>query len=324
MLVRMAPSHVRFGSFEIFFYNGKFAELKQLADYVIEHHYPALRDQPKPYLGLLREAITRTAQMIAQWQLVGFAHGVMNTDNMSILGLTLDYGPFGFLDGYDPGTICNHSDHQGRYAFDRQPEIGQWNISCLAQALLPLLALDEDSEDAAVEAARAAIDAYRSDYEEHYQQGFRAKLGLLEQRPGDDELAERLLSLMASTQVDYSIAFRLLGQLQVADPGSCALRDRFIDREAFDAWALDYAARLRAEGSGDSERRARMNRCNPKYLLRNYLAQQAIDQAVDKDFSEVDRLLQLLRRPYDEQPEYEAYSAEPPDWGKRMVLSCSS
>ena len=326
MIIRMAPSHVRFGSFEHFYYNGKFDALRQLGDYVIEQHYPELRDHELRYLELLKRISSRTAALMAQWQRVGFAHGVMNTDNMSILGLTLDYGPFGFLDGYNPGYICNHSDHHGRYAFNRQPEIGQWNVSCLAQAMLPLLALHASSPDQAAEQARAVIDAYRGDYEQHYQQALCAKLGLNEQHDGDEQLAERLLTLMANAEVDYSRCFRLLSQLS-SDPATDAdapVRDLFIDREAFDAWATDYRARLHAERSDDQQRRAAMDAVNPAYILRNYLAQQAIDQAERGDYSEVNRLLELLRHPYDDQPGMQHYAAEPPDWGKRMVLSCSS
>ena len=326
MIVRMAPSHVRFGSFEHFYYSGKFDELQQLGDYVIAQHYPDLCDHSNRYLELLRQVSSRTAALMAHWQRVGFAHGVMNTDNMSILGLTLDYGPFGFLDGYNPGYICNHSDHHGRYAFDRQPEIGQWNISCLAQAMLPLLALHGGSPDEAAEQARAVIDDYRGEYQQHYQQALRAKLGLNEQRSGDPQLAERLLALMAKTEVDYSRCFRLLSQLSTdaATAIDTPARDLFVDREAFDAWAGDYRARLRAEHSDDRQRHTAMNAVNPAYILRNYLAQQAIDQAEKGDYSEVNRLLELLRHPYEDQPGMQHYAAEPPDWGRRMVLSCSS
>ena len=329
MVVRMARSHVRFGSFELFYYNGQFDALRLLADYVIEQHYSELLASDTPYLALLKVVISRTAELMAHWQLVGFSHGVMNTDNMSILGITLDYGPFGFMDGYHPGYVCNHSDHQGRYAFNRQPEIGQWNVSCLAQALLPLLALHTGSPDEAAEQARAAIDEYRGEYEQHYHGGLRAKLGLgdrpLERHGDDQQLAERLLALMAASGVDYARCFRMLGQFDSSAPDQhTPARDLFVDREAFDAWARDYRARLLADASDDAGRRERMDAVNPKYILRNYMAQQAIELAADKDFSEVERLLTLLRRPFDEQPEMERYAAEPPDWGKRMVLSCSS
>jgi len=323
LLVRMAPSHVRFGSFEVFFYRQQYDRLRRLADYVLEHDFPELRDTPQPYLALLREVVVRTARLMAQWQLIGFAHGVMNTDNMSILGLTLDYGPFGFMDAYDPGFVCNHSDYHGRYAFDRQPSIGLWNLTCLAQAMLPLL--DPDNGEAAAEQARAALDDYQPVLVRAYAQGMRAKLGLRTEQAGDQDLAAGLLDLMAASGVDYTNLFRDLAGLRLDDPvGDGGLRDRFVDRAAFDAWAADYRARLRAEQSADASRGAAMNAVNPRYVLRNYLAQRAIAEAEEGDYGEVDRLLALLSRPFDEQTGMQGYAAEPPDWGRDLEVSCSS
>lgn len=323
LLLRMAPSHVRFGSFEVFFYRGQYAQLRRLADYVIGHDFPALRDASQPYLALLREVVDRTARLMAQWQLVGFAHGVMNTDNMSVLGLTLDYGPFGFMEAYDPGFVCNHSDHHGRYAFDRQPSIGLWNLSCLAQAMLPLF--DADDGEAAAEQARDALSGYEPALVAAYSAGMRAKLGLRDAGAGDDDLGARLLSLMAAGGVDYTNLFRDLGALRVDDPtGETPLRDRFVDRAAFDAWAADYRARLRGEGGDDVARRAAMDAVNPRYVLRNYLAQQAIERAEAGDYDEIDRLQTLLSRPFDEQVGMDSYAAEPPDWGRGLEVSCSS
>jgi uncharacterized protein YdiU (UPF0061 family) len=320
LLLRMAPSHVRFGSFEVFFYRGEHQRLRQLADYVIEHHYPDLWQREDRYLACYREVAARTARLIAQWQLVGFAHGVMNTDNMSILGLTLDYGPFGFLDEYQPGFICNHSDHQGRYAFERQPDIGLWNLSCLAQALLPLL---DPEPEAAVALAKAGFDLYQEQFRLAYDQGMAAKLGLAEVQPGDAALAQGWLDLLASSGADYSNSFRALGEF-AADPAHPTLGNERVDRAAFDAWARDYRQRLAQEGMDPAARRAHMQAVNPKYILRNYLAEQAIRAAQQGDYGEIDRLLALLRRPFDEQPEMAAYAAPPPDWGKRLEVSCSS
>ncbi|MDJ0740868.1 MAG: YdiU family protein [Gammaproteobacteria bacterium] len=323
LLLRMAPSHVRFGSFEVFFYRQQFQQLRELADYVIDHDFPALRDDPRPYLALLREVVQRTAALIAQWQLVGFAHGVMNTDNMSILGLTLDYGPFGFLDAYEPGFVCNHSDHHGRYAFDRQPSIGLWNLTCLAQAMLPLL--DADDGDAAVEQATDALAAYEPTLVAAYAAGLRAKLGLRDAHVDDQALGADLLALMAAGRVDYTNLFRDLAAVaSAAAAPPAALRDRFVDRAGFDAWLVRYRERLRRDGVADAERAAAMRRVNPRYVLRNYLAQQAIAQAEQGDYAELDRLLALLARPYDEQPGMQAYAAEPPDWGRALEISCSS
>lgn len=323
VLLRMAPSHVRFGSFEVFFHRGQYQQLRQLADHVIAEHYPELSGTEQPYLEFLREVVRRTGRLMAQWQLVGFAHGVMNTDNMSVLGLTMDYGPFGFLDAYDPDFVCNHSDYQGRYRFDAQPNIGLWNLSCFAQALLPLL--DADNGEHAAELARDALGEYEPALVNAYARGMRDKLGLRDEREGDQQLSAELLDAMHKSQVDYTKLFRALGGLKRDDPGADApMRDLFVDRDAFDAWAANYRDRLRAEQSDDAARRARMDGTNPKYVLRNWLAQRAIERAQDKDFSEIDRLLRILQAPFDEHPEHEDCAAEPPDWARRISVSCSS
>jgi uncharacterized protein YdiU (UPF0061 family) len=265
----------------------------------------------------------RTARLMAQWQAVGFCHGVMNTDNLSILGLTIDYGPFGFLDGFDPAHICNHSDHQGRYAFARQPGIAWWNLHALAQAVVPLL---ETPQEQAAEALADAIEPFKSEFGDAIQRALRAKLGLATEQDDDMALIDDLLRLMAKERTDYTIAMRRLGGFSSVDgESSPRVRDLFIDRDAFDAWAARYAQRLRAEGSVDAERRARMDRTNPKFVLRNHLAEQAIRQANAGDFSETDRLLKVLQRPFDEQPEMAgAYAGFPPDWAQHLEVSCSS
>jgi serine/tyrosine/threonine adenylyltransferase len=316
MLVRMAPSHVRFGSFEILYYRKQHEQLKVLADYVITNHFPHLAEGTDKYARFFSEVVERTARLIAQWQAVGWAHGVMNTDNMSIHGITLDYGPFGFIDDYDPGFICNHSDHNGRYAFNQQPYIGLWNLSCLAQALLPL---------ASKEDLKAALDRYTPLCEGQYMELMRAKFGLIETKEEDASLIQDLLALMQLHHVDYTNLFRALGLFQTeAESLNNPLRDFFLDRESFDQWARRYKDRLREEGSRDENRLARMNRVNPKYVLRNYLAQTAIEKAQQKDFSEIDRLLALLQNPYTDQLGMDAYAAPPPNWGKHLAVSCSS
>ncbi|MGE5711889.1 MAG: protein adenylyltransferase SelO, partial [Nitrospira sp.] len=289
-LVRMAPSHVRFGTFEIFYYRKQHEHLRVLADYVIEQYFPHLALHADRYPRFFAEVVERTAKLIAQWQAVGWAHGVMNTDNMSILGITLDYGPFGFMDDYDAGFICNHSDHNGRYAFNQQPYIGLWNLSCLAQALLPLVEK---------EALKAALDRYTSLFEDQYRSLMRAKLGLREERAEDDELVRDLLGLLQESRADYTIVFRELGTFR-SDPGvsNDRLREHFLNRERFDEWAARYRDRLRSEQSRDEDRRRCMNQVNPKYVLRNYLAHTAIEKAQQKDFSEIGRLLTLLQDPY--------------------------
>ncbi len=317
MLVRMSPTHVRFGSFEVFYYRRQHDHLARLADYVIELHFPHLAGAGDRHPRFLAEVVVRTAHLMAKWQAVGFAHGVMNTDNMSILGLTLDYGPFGFLDDYNPGFICNHSDHGGRYAFHRQPEIAHWNLHALAQALLPLMTEEQ---------AREALAAYEPALVAHYKDLMRQKLGLQEWRAEDGDLLTGLLEIMQADHADYTNTFRALAGFR-SDPsaGNESLRDLFLDRTAFAAWAGRYRERLRLEGSRDTERKQRMNRVNPKYVLRNYLVQIAITQATEKkDFTEINRLHDVLRDPFAEQPAMEQYAALPPDWGKRIVVSCSS
>ncbi len=316
IVTRMAPSHIRFGSFEVFYYRQQHDQLKILADYVIANHYPHLADVADKYARFFNEVMERTAKLIAQWQAVGWTHGVMNSDNMSILGLTLDYGPFGFIDDYDPGLICNHSDHNGRYAFNQQPYIGLWNLSCLAQALLPIISKEE---------LKAALDRYTPMHQAQYLDLMRGKLGLVGARPEDESLVNDLLVLMAESHADYTNLFRALGEFR-SEPGERneSLRDYFVNRDTFDNWAALYRARLCEQAESDAERRERMNRMNPKYVLRNYLAQTAIEKAQQKDFSEIDRLLTLLQNPYSDQPGMDAYAAPPPSWGKHLAVSCSS
>ena len=317
MVTRMAPSFVRFGSFEHWFYNDRPTELKILADYVIARSYPDLQDAANPYAALLIEVSRRTAELVAQWQAVGFMHGVLNTDNMSILGQTLDYGPFGFMDAYDPAHICNHTDVQGRYAYNMQPRIGQWNCSALGQALLPLIG--------EIDIAREALATYQLSFDIKMAALWQAKLGLHSQQPDDGLLLDALLAILQRSRVDFSLFFRRLSGLRRDEPAADApLRDLFLDRAAFDAWAVQYRARLAQENSIDAVRAAAMNRVNPRFVLRNYLAQIAIDKAQKKDFSEVATLLAILQRPFDDQPEHEAYAALPPDWAGQLEVSCSS
>jgi uncharacterized protein YdiU (UPF0061 family) len=322
VVTRMAPSFVRFGSFEHWHYRGKQEELRTLADYVIREFYPELQAAENPYLELLAEVTRRTARMIAHWQAVGFMHGVMNTDNMSILGVTLDYGPFGFMEAFDVDHICNHTDQGGRYSYSNQVPVGHWNCYALANALLPLI---QDKE-----AAEAALDGYIDAYGDKFDELVHAKLGLTTTQEGDRALFDAMFKLMHENHVDFTLFFRRLGELRVdvldgdRVEADAPLRDLFLDRPGFDAWAVDYRARLRQEASDDAGRRVAMHRVNPKYILRNYLAQTAIEKAQNGDFSEVSKLLGILERPFDEQPENETYAALPPDWASHLEVSCSS
>ncbi len=320
---RMSPSFVRFGSFEYFYWTQQHDALKQLADYVIDRFYPESRGATQPYLHLLEQVARRTARLFAQWQGVGFCHGVLNTDNMSILGLTIDYGPFGFMDAFDAGYVCNHSDSHGRYAYNMQPQIAHWNLYALGQALVPL------TED--LEATKAAIDTFVDEYTQAIDGVFRAKLGLETRQADDEALVNAVIDLLNANHTDWPRFWRRLSQLRLdatAPEQDAAVRDLVIDRTAFDAWAATYRARLRAEDSNDEDRRVRMDRVNPKYVLRNHLAEVAIRKARGddgpRDFGEIARLLKVLERPYDEQPEFEAYADEPPDWARTLELSCSS
>ena len=323
MLLRVSQSHVRFGSFEYFYYKNRFDHIKTLADYVIDANYPELIDQNERYIKLFRDVLRRTAKMIAAWQGVGFSHGVMNSDNMSILGLTIDYGPYGFMEAYNPDYVCNHSDHHSRYAFNQQPNIGLFNLTCLAQALLPLF--NDDGEEAA-NLARNELDNYQHIYVEAFSTIMRSKLGFVNQREEDQGIMQELLDLMAADKVDYTILFRKLSRFSTIEQQyNTPLRDIFIQRDVFDSWATKYHCRLKHESATDSQRAAAMNKVNPKYILRNYMAEAAIRKAQDKkDYSEIDRLLELLRKPFDEQPEHEKYAGLPPDWAQNISVSCSS
>ncbi|MCS7489570.1 YdiU family protein [Raoultella planticola] len=312
MLMRLAESHVRFGHFEHFYYRREPEKVQQLADYVIRHHWPELVDDADKYVLWFRDVVTRTATLIASWQTVGFAHGVMNTDNMSILGLTMDYGPYGFLDDFKPDFICNHSDYQGRYSFENQPAVGLWNLQRLAQSLSPFIAVD---------ALNAALDGYQHALLTVYGRRMRDKLGLFTQQKGDNDLLDGLFALMIREGSDYTRTFRMLS---VSEQHSAAspLCDEFIDRAAFDSWFAGYRARLRDEPIDDAQRQQQMQSVNPALVLRNWLAQRAIEQAEQGEMSELARLHEALRQPFADRDD--DYINRPPDWGRRLEVSCSS
>ncbi|MCO7575521.1 MULTISPECIES: protein adenylyltransferase SelO [Pseudomonas] len=315
MVLRLAQSHIRFGHFEYFYYTKKPELHKQLGEHVLALHFPECLEQPEPYLAMFREIVERNAELIAKWQAYGFCHGVMNTDNMSILGITFDFGPFAFLDDFDAHFICNHSDDQGRYSFSNQVPIGQWNLSALAQALTPFIS---------VEALREALGLFLPLYQAHYLDLMRRRLGFTQAEDDDQKLVERLLQLMQNSGVDYSLFFRRLGE-QAPDQALARLRDDFVDRNGFDAWAEQYRQRVARDPlQGQDLRRERMHAVNPLYLLRNYLAQKAIDAAESGDYSEVRRLHQVLSRPFEEQEGMQGYAERPPEWGKHLEISCSS
>ena len=323
VVARVAPGFVRFGSFEHWASHGRADELRLLADYVIDTFRPECRVAANPYVALLSDISRRTGELIARWMAVGFMHGVMNTDNMSVLGLTLDYGPFGFMEAFDAGHICNHSDDQGRYSYRNQPHVGQWNLYRLAEAFRPL-AGDQATVRAAVD------DNYGDAFDEHFERLMRAKLGLREALPDDEDFITETFGFLQQHRPDFTLFFRALSQLPAVDSEKDAktdapVRDQFVDRAACEIWLARWRARLAQTPPWEDEaRQAAMRAVNPKYVLRNWLAEVAIRKAQERDFSEVEHLLACLRRPYDEQPEFERYAALPPDWANGLEVSCSS
>ena len=317
VVTRVAPSFIRFGHFEHFSARNQIEPLRTLTDYVIDRYYPTCRNTDKfagnPYAALLEAVSERTAVMVAQWQAVGFCHGVMNTDNMSILGLSIDYGPFQFLDGFNPAHICNHSDTQGRYAFHQQPNVAYWNLFCLAQALLPLMA-DQDQ-------AMAALASYKTVFPQQFVARMSAKLGLLVPHADDATLVDSTLQLLAREHTDYTIFWRRLSN-HVAGAPLATVRDLFLDGDAFDVWMLQFSE-LTAH-MDRSQMADLMLKTNPQFVLRNHLGEQAIRQAQGQDFSGVARLQRLLQAPYDKHPGFEAFADFPPDWASSIEISCSS
>ena len=309
IVVRMAPTFVRFGSFEIFAARGQVDQLRALADYTIARFFPACGDGDDRYERFFADVVARTARLMADWQCVGFMHGVMNTDNFSILGLTLDYGPFGFMETFEPGHICNHSDGSGRYAYDRQPSVGLWNCYALANALAHL-----------VEPAR--LEPILGDFVPAYQTAFaermRAKLGLANVEDGDDGLVAELLGAMAAARADFTRTFRALADPEPA--GFLALGGT----EAAGRWIERYLARLEHERRPAAERRAAMRGVNPRVVLRNHLAQETIEAAEGGDDAPVRRLLAALRRPFSDEPEIAAYDRPAPADRPPVEVSCSS
>lgn len=310
MLLRIAPSHIRFGHFEYFYYTRQHDALRTLLDFTREQYFSACADDA----ALFRAVLERTAEMIAAWQAYGFCHGVMNTDNMSILGLTFDFGPYAFLDYFDARFICNHSDNTGRYSFENQVPIAHWNLSALAQALTPFVP---------VETLRETLGLFLPLYQAHWLDRMRRRLGFTQAENEDAELIQRLLQLMQGSAVDYPNFFRALGE-QPAEAAVKALREDFVDLAGFDTWAATYCARVAREGGSVQERRVRMAAVNPRYSLRNYLAQQAITAAEAGDFAPLRELHEVLSRPFTEQPGKERYTERPPEWGKHLEISCSS
>ncbi|MBZ2167562.1 protein adenylyltransferase SelO [Marinobacter sp. F4216] len=314
-LMRVTASHIRFGHFEFASYHMGKAAVKTLLDHVIDLHFPEFNELPEEerYQSWFESVAKRTARLIADWQAVGFCHGVMNSDNMSILGETFDYGPYAFLDDFNAGYICNRTDQGGRYAYNRQPQIGHTNCQYLANALLPLM--DED-------ALRRSLRHYETTYNERFVQNMRDKLGLAEAQDSDLQLVMDTFNLLHRHSVDYTAFFRALCHLHSRGPSP--VRDLFVDREAADDWLASYNERLEQEERAGEARDKAMLSVNPKFILRNHLAQQVIDAAKTGDYTPMNDLLTVLAKPFDEWPEFERFAALPPDSGKGLALSCSS
>lgn len=332
MVSRVSPSFLRFGNFEIFSARGDHKNLKILVDYTIKHHCPLLgKPSKETYIDFFEEVMQRTLDMIIHWQRVGFVHGVMNTDNMSILGLTIDYGPYGWLEGFDFGWTPNTTDAQNkRYRFANQPNIGLWNLYQLANALYPLI---EDAEP-----LEKILENYKNGFETKSLVMMKSKLGLFEDDAKDQQFIQTLEDVLQLTETDMTIFFRLLSNFKKDGSlkGLDVIKDAFykpqdvadIIAQQWRNWFERYCFRLEKENLSDKERQQKMNSANPKYVLRNYMAQLSIDDANNGNYDLIDELFQLLKQPYAEQPKNEKWFAKRPEWARNKVgcsmLSCSS
>jgi len=329
IVCRVAPSFIRLGNFQLPASRGDVDLLKQLIDFTINRDFPEIKGNGEAlYAEWFSQVCERNARMVAHWMRVGFVHGVMNTDNLSVLGLTIDYGPYGWTDNFDPDWTPNTTDAGGRrYRFGQQPEIAYWNLGQLANALAPAFASTEPLE--------AGLQRYVDVYNEATRNDIAGKLGLTECREDDLMRMQELHGLMHAAEVDMTIFFRALSDLATENPTLEPFAEAFYDetkreraRPEFSDWLARYAARLRDDPQSPQQRRENMRKVNPKYVLRNYLAQQAIDRAEQGDYAGIHELLDVMRRPYDDQPGLEAFAARRPDWARTRagcsMLSCSS
>jgi uncharacterized protein YdiU (UPF0061 family) len=314
VLTRVAASHIRVGTFQYFAARRDEEGVRLLADHAIARHYPEAASATNPYRAFLDGVIARQAELVAQWLLIGFIHGVMNTDNCSIAGETIDYGPCAFMDAYDSGTVFSSIDQQGRYAYGNQPRIALWNLARLAECLLPLLA---DNEEWATD----ALSAFAPRFQTAYLGGLRRKIGLLTEREGDDELTQSLLKLMAADGADFTLTFRRLCDAAEGPAGDSAVRSLFIDSGAYDAWAARWRARLPSETIPAASMRA----VNPAFIPRNHLVEAALTAAVERlDFQPFEDLLSVVLRPFDDGPGLERYAAPPRDEERVLQTFCGT
>jgi len=315
VLTRVAASHIRVGTFQYFAARKDTDAVRRLADHVIDRHYPQLAGTARPYHGLLDAVIERQARLVARWLMVGFIHGVMNTDNTSVSGETIDYGPCAFMDAYDPSTVFSSIDEMGRYAYANQPRIALWNLTRFAECLLPLLA---DDQDKAVAEAQEALNAFGELFNVAYKAGLRSKLGLFSEREDDQALAQDFLDAMARGQADFTLAFRRLGEAAGDPAADGAVGKLFAEPALYDEWAARWRQRMSDEPQSPAERRAAMRAINPAFIPRNHRVEAVIQAAVaSDDYALFEELLTVLSKPYDDQPAFAAY-ADPPEPHERV------
>ncbi|MCB0140815.1 MAG: YdiU family protein [Caldilineaceae bacterium] len=319
VLARVASSHLRVGTFQYIAAHGSQEQLRQLADYAIARHYPALAEAANPYWELLRAVCTRQARLIARWMSVGFIHGVMNTDNMTISGETIDYGPCAFMDAYNPKTVFSSIDTGGRYAYGNQPGIAQWNLARFAETLLPLI---DANADEAVRMATAELHRFADQYQEFWLEEMRKKLGLTTNVEGDLELVDELLAAMAQQHVDFTQLFRGLANALTGD--SARVHSLFADTTAIAAWVRRWQQRMQSEGSDPATQAAAMNQVNPMYIPRNHKVEEALQAATTGDLTKFDQLLTVLTTPFSERPEWDAYAQPAPESFGHYVTYCGT
>lgn len=309
VLTRVATSHLRVGTFQYFAARGDREGLHTLADYAIARHYPQAAQAQQPCHALLQGVVIRQAQLIAQWMLLGFVHGVMNTDNTSISGETIDYGPCAFMEAYDPATVFSSIDHGGRYAYGNQANVARWNLARLAEALLPVFVEETGDEAAAVASANEALSAFEPQFQNSRSAGLRRKIGLFAEREGDEALVEDLLQRMAANHADFTLTFRRLCDVAASPEGDAGVRTLFADPAAFDNWAVQWRQRLKQESPDGQARATAMWRVNPIFIPRNHLVEAALEAATwRQDFEPFEELLNAVTRPYEERPGLEKYA----------------
>jgi serine/tyrosine/threonine adenylyltransferase len=314
VLTRVAASHIRVGTFQFFAARGDTDDVRALADHVIARHYPEVAAAERPYHELLAGVVARQADLVARWLLVGFIHGVMNTDNTSISGETIDYGPCAFMDAYNPAQVFSSIDELGRYAYANQPRIALWNLTRLAECLLPLLA---DEQDKAIEQAQFILGEFAEKFTAAYQAGLRRKIGLFTAQDGDEALVQDLLDAMAKNEADFTLTFRRLSDA-AGDGADDKVRDQFTDPAVLDEWAARWRKRLADEPQSPAERQAAMRAVNPAFIPRNHRVEAVIAAAVNDDYAPFEELLTVLAKPYEDQPAFVAY-AEPPLPDQRVL-----